>query len=595
MREAAKMEKSTLNVRSARFGALAGTALFALACSASPALAQQSAGADMIIRNAKIVTVDSGFSIAQAAAIKDGKFVAVGSNAAVMKNAGPATRIVDMGGKTVLPGFNDTHVHLTSGKNLELQVDLTNIHSIKEIQDKIAARVARSKKGEWITGTRGWWEYDLSEGRLPTRFDLDKVAPDNPVAIPGPHYTIANSLALKLAGVTRDTKDPQGGEVWKDPKTGEPTGLLMDNAGRFVSKFYPKPSHEQQIAGLRRVLSLVNSHGLTSAGDPGGSAEDMALFRELHDTGQQSIRIDFSYSVDPAAPLDQVEAQLKTLPAPGTNTGDGMLRSDELGEVGLDGAELTAFLSHDYPDRPGYRGLQKVPNDQFARFAVLANRYGWRLRPHAVGDAAIDEAIQAFEAANRDKSIVGKRWMIDHAFLLGPQHYAAVKQLGLIINSQYMHNYQLGALILKAWKRPLADRSEPYAEWLKNGVMFAGGSDGPISYHAEPLLEIYGEVTRGTGWGGRLGPNQGISRAEAIKSVTINGAYTSFEEKVKGSIEPGKYADFVVLSGDILTVPPESIKNLKVLTTVLGGRPVYGELPGGATGTPAPNRTERGL
>ena len=309
--------------------------------------------ADLIIHDAHIVTVDPNFSTATAAAIQDGRFIAVGSDADVMKTRGPNTRVVDLHGQTVLPGFNDTHVHLTSGKNLELQVDLTNIHSIAEIQQAIAARVQRSNKGEWITGTRGWWEYDLSDGRLPTRYDLDKVAPDNPVAIPGPHYTIANSLALKLAGVTRDTKNPQGGEVWKDPRTGEPTGLLMDNAGRFVSRFYPKATHGQQIAGLRRILQLVNSHGLTSAGDPGGSPEDAALFRELHDSGQLTVRLDFAYSVDPAAPLDQIEAQLKTFPAPGTSTGDGMIRSDELGEVGLDGAELTAFLSHDYPGRPG--------------------------------------------------------------------------------------------------------------------------------------------------------------------------------------------------------------------------------------------------
>ena len=551
------------------------------------------APADLIIRDAHILTVDPSFSTASAAAIQNGRFIAVGSDAEVLKTRGPNTQVVDLHGQTVLPGFNDTHVHLTSGRSLEIQVDLTNIHSIAEIQRAIAARVQQSKPGEWIVGTRGWWEYDLSDGRLPTRFDLDKVAPNNPVAIPGPHYTIANSLALKLGGVTRDTPNPQGGEVWKDPKTGEPTGLLMDNAGRFISKFYPKPTHEQQIAGLRRVLQLVNSHGLTSAGDPGGAVEDAALFHELHDSGQLSVRLDFSYSVDPAAPLDQIEAQLKMLPPPGTSTGDGMFRSDELGEVGLDGAELTAFLSHDYPDKPGYRGLQKVPNAQFANFAVLANRYGWRLRPHAVGDAAISEALEAFNAANNDKSIVGRRWMIDHAFLLGPEHYADVKRLGVIINSQYMHNYQLGALILKAWKRPLADRSEPYAEWLRNGIMFAGGSDGPISYHAEPLLEIYGEVTRGTGWGGRLGPDQGISRQEAIKSVTINGAFTSFEEKVKGSIEPGKYADFVVLSGDIMTLPAERIKDLKVVTTVLGGRPVYGQLAG-VKGTSSTGSPERG-
>jgi predicted amidohydrolase YtcJ len=532
--------------------------------------------ADLIIRDAHIVTVDSGFSIAQAAAIRGGRFVAVGSDAEVMKARGPKTRVVDLHGKTVLPGFDDTHVHLTAGEELPLQVDLTHIHSIKQIQAAIAARAKQVKPGEWITGTRGWWEYQLAEGRLPTRADLDAAAPNNPVAIPGPHYVIVNSRALALAHVTRDTPDPQGGQIYKDA-AGEPTGLLMDNAGRFVRPFMPHPTEAQKEAGMKRVLALVNSHGLTSAGDPSGSAEDAALFRKLRDAGELTVRVDFAYNIDPAEPLDKVEAELKALPKPGSD-GDGMFRSDEIGETGLDGAELTAFLEHDYPGKPGYRGLQKVPNAQFDKFAALVAKYGYRLRPHAVGDAAIDEALEAFEYANKQTPITGRRWMIDHAFLLGPQHYARVKRLGLIINSQYMHNYELGALILKAWKRPLADRSEPYREWLQNGIMFAGGSDGPISYYAEPLLEIYGEVTRGTQWGGRLGPDQGISRADAIRSVTINGAYTTFEEKMKGSIEPGKYADFVVLSGDILKVPAEKIRDLKVLATVLGGRTVFGTL-----------------
>ena len=540
------------------------------------AAAVANAPADLIIRDAHIVTVDPKFSTARAAAVRDGKFIAVGGDAEVMKMRGPRTRVLDLHGKTVLPGFNDTHVHLTAGKELETQVDLTNIHSIKEIQAALAARAKQLKPGEWIVGTRGWWEYQLAEGRLPTRADLDAAAPNNPVSIPGPHYVIVNSLALRLAGVTRGTADPQGGQVYKDAK-GEPTGLLMDNAGRFVRKFMPKATPAQQVVGMKRVLALVNSHGVTSAGDPQGSLEDAALFRSLRDRGDLTVRVDFSYSIDPADPAEKVEAQLKALPKPGSD-GDGMFRSDEIGETGLDGAELTALLEQDYPGKPGYRGLQKVPNDQFKQFAALVAKYGYRLRPHAVGDAAVDEALDAFEYANGQTPITGRRWMIDHAFLLGPQHYERVKRLGLIINSQYMHNYQLGALILKAWKRPLADRSEPYGEWLKNGITFAGGSDGPISYHAEPLLEIYGEVTRGTAWGGTLGPYQGISREEAIRSVTINGAYTTFEEKVKGSIEPGKYADFVVLSGDILRVPAEQIRDLKVLTTVLGGREVFGKL-----------------
>lgn len=540
------------------------------------ASALANAPADLIIRDAHIVTVDPEFSTASAAAVRDGKFIAVGSDAAVLKTKGPKTRVIDLHGRTVLPGFNDTHVHLSSGKDLETQVDLTHIHSIKQIQAAIAARAAKSAPGKWIVGTRGWWEYQLAEGRLPTRADLDAAAPANPVSIPGPHYAIVNSLALKLAGVTRDTPDPQGGQIYKGA-TGEPTGLLMDNAGRFVRKFMPQPTEAQKLAGMKRVLALANSHGLTSAGDPSGSVADAAMYRRLRDHGQLTVRIDFAYNIDPAEPLDKAEADLRALPKPGSD-GDGMFRADEIGETGLDGAELTALLEHDYPGKPGYRGLQKVSTEQFKRFAALVAKYGYRLRPHAVGDAAIDEALDAFEFANGETPIVKRRWMIDHAFLLGPQHYDRVKRLGLIINSQYMHNYQLGALILKAWKRPLADRSEPYAEWLRNGIMFAGGSDGPISYHAEPLLEIYGEVTRGTGWGGKLGPNQGISREGAIRSVTINGAYTTFEEKVKGSIEPGKYADFVVLSGDILKVPAENIRDLKVFATVLGGRTVYGSL-----------------
>jgi len=539
-------------------------------------LLSAAAPADLIIRDAHIVTVDPKFSTAQAAAIRDGRFITVGSDADVMKSRGPNTQVVDLHGKTVLPGFDDTHVHLTAGEELPLQVDLTHIHSIKEIQAAIAARVREVKPGEWITGTRGWWEYQLAEGRLPTRADLDAAAPDNPVAIPGPHYVIVNSRALALAHVTRDTPDPQGGQIYKDPQ-GEPTGLLMDNAGRFVRPFMPHPTEAQKEAGMKRVLALVNSRGLTSAGDPSGSTEDAALFRKLRDQGQLTVRVDFAYNIDPAEPLDKVEDELKALPKPGSDR-DGMFRSDEIGETGLDGAELTAFLERDYPGKPGYRGLQKVPNAQFDKFAALVAKYGYRLRPHAVGDAAVDEAIEAFEYANKQTPITGRRWMIDHAFLLGPRHYARVKRLGLIINSQYMHNYELGALILKAWKRPLADRSEPYREWLHNGIMFAGGSDGPISYYAEPLLEIYGEVTRGTQWGGKLGPNQGISRADAIRSVTINGAYTTFEEKVKGSIERGKYADFVVLSNDILKIPAEQIRTTKVLATVLGGKTVYGAL-----------------
>jgi hypothetical protein len=534
---------------------------------------------DLIIYDAHIVTVDGKFSTAQAAAITGTKFSGVGSNAQILAMAGPNTRKLDLHGQTVLPGFIDTHNHqLTQGASLSVDVNLTNIHSIADIQKAITARIKQVKPGDWVRGTRGWWEQDLSDGRLPTRFDLDKVSPNNPVTIPGPHYNIANSLALKLAGITKDTPNPQGGEIRKDPKTGEPTGLLFDNAGRAVARLVPKESKEDIVKGLLQTIALNNSNGLTSIGEPGGSQEEMDIYKTLLAQDNLTMRIDFCYNIDPAEPLDQAKKDIAALGAPGQHYGDGMIRSDQIAETGLDGAELTALLREDFPDRPGYKGMFKVPQQQFNEFSALVAEAGWRLRPHVVGDAAIDEALTAFEYANSKKSIVGRRWMIDHDFLLLPDMYPKVKELGLFLNSQYMHDAQLGKLILVAWHRPLADKMENYKDWLAAGIKFAGGSDGPISYHAQPIYEIYGEVTRKTMWGGVLGTDQGITREQAIRSVTSWSPYSSFEENVKGSIEPGKYADMVLLSNDILKVPADDIKNIKVVATVLGGKTVYGKL-----------------
>ncbi len=559
-----------------RSSARAGISAIALLCGAASAAF---AAPDLIIYNAKIVTVDEKFSIAHAAAVTDGKFSAVGDDKAVLANAGPNTRKIDLHGQTVLPGFNDTHNHqLLFGETFANAVDLTNIHSIADIQKQIAARVKVSKPGEWIIGSRGWWEYELSDGHLPNRFDLDKAAPNNPVAIPGPHYSIANSLALKLAGITKNSKDPQGGVITKDPKTGEPTGELFDRALTPIMKFYPKPTPEQRVGGVLHIMQVNNSNGLTSIGEPSGSMDDLNLYRKLYDEGKLTTRVDFAFNIDPQAPLDKVKGDLAALGKPGHEYGNGMIRADEVGETALDGAELTAFLREDFPDRPGYKGMFVVKQPDFNEFALAVDEAGYRMRPHAVGDAAIDEALTAFEYANSKKSIVGRRWMIDHDFLVMPDMYPRIKKLGLVLNSQYMHDAQLGQLILKAWHRPLADKMENFKDWLAAGIMFTGGSDGPVSYHAVPLYEIFGEVTRKTLWGGLLGPDQGITREQAIRSVTSWSAYTTFEEKMKGSIEAGKYADFVLLSDDILNVPADAIKDIRVKATILGGKEIYGKL-----------------
>jgi predicted amidohydrolase YtcJ len=533
---------------------------------------------EMIIHNAKIVTVDDEFNLAEAATIRNGRFEYVGTNAAVLERSGPQTRIFDLEGRTVLPGMADTHNDIAAdAEDWLLKVDLSEATSIAGIGGLLAEKARNTPQGEWVLGSRGWWEYELEDERIPTRKDLDEAVPNHPTCIPGPHYQICNSMALEIGGVTRDTPDPPSGQIWRD-ESGELTGLLMDAATSLVSRHFPTATPSQKRQGLEDLYARVNSWGITSYREPGGTPEMAEIVHDLYEDGELTVRVDWAYTIDANTPEDELDAVFESLGPPGQSFGDGMFRADGIAEVGLDGAELTAFLRSDYPGRPGYRGIQKVPQAQYNKLAAAAARHGWRLGPHAVGDAAIDEVLAAYHYANEITPIADRRWMIDHAFLVLPDHYADIKRLGLIINSQSMHNYQLGGLILEAWKTPLAHMSERYRDWVDNGLIFANGSDGPVAYIENPLVFIYATITRNSAWGGRLGPEQGLSREEAIRSVTAWAALTSFEEHSKGSIEPGKYADFVVLSDDVLTVHVEEIKDIRVLATVLGGKVVYGSL-----------------
>ena len=536
------------------------------------------AAVDLIIHNAKIVTVDEGFSIAEAVAIKDGKFVAVGTDSEVLAMAGPQTRQVNLEGKTVLPGFNDTHSHVVKmGLNLPASIDLTSVESIADIAEVVAERVAKSEPGEWIFSEGGWWQFMLAEGRLPNRHDLDPASPDNPVVLRGGHYWIVNSVALERLGYTKETPDPKGGEIWKD-ENGEPTGFLLKAARDPLRQYVPKLTREEQLDGIRQALRRVNSWGMTSYREAGGTKEQVEMLRELYDNGELTARVDWCYDVDPNTPEDELDALFEALGPPGQEWGDGMFRADGLAEIGLDGAEESGFFRSAYVGRPDYFGVQVVSQDQFNMFAAAAARHGWRPGPHVVGDAAIDVALEAFEYANARTSIIGKRWMLDHGIQLLPDHYDRVKQLELIVNAQPRHNYIIGDKFTEFWGKQRADMSYRFRDWLDNGIMMALGADRPASLRSTPLMQIDIAVTRQTGWGGVLGADQGISREEAIRAITRASAYTSFEEDKKGSIEPGMYADLVVLAEDILTVPAEDINDIEVVATVLAGETVYGSL-----------------
>jgi hypothetical protein len=534
---------------------------------------------DLIIHNAQILTVDKNFSIAQAAAIKDGRFSAVGTNDEILSKAGNSTKLVDLHGMTVLPGFNDTHSHVVQmGLNLPATIDISSVESIADIQQVVAARVQQSDPGVWIFSEGGWWEFMLSDGRLPDRHDLDLVSPDNPVVLRGGHYFIVNSLALKQIGYDKNTQDPPGGEIWRDAK-GEPTGFLLRAAHEPTHKYFPVLGREQQLEGISQAIKRVNSWGMTSLREAGGSKDQVEMLRELYAQGKLTVRFDWAYDVDPNTPQTEIDSVFQSLGPPGDRWGDGMFRADGLAELFLDGAEESGQLRGNYADRADYHGLRLVPQDQLNMFMAAAAKYGWRPGPHAVGDASVDQALEAFEYANSQESILERRWMIDHAILLQPDQYERVKQLGLIINAQPRHLYIIGDKFIEFWGRPVAEGSYRLRDWLDNGLMVALGADRPVSPRSTPLMQITIAVTRHTGWGGVLGAGQEITREEAIRAATATGAYTSFEENVKGTVESGKYADFVVLADNILTVPAETIKDIKVVATVLGGKIVYGSLP----------------
>jgi predicted amidohydrolase YtcJ len=555
------------------------SAIIAIASSQAYLAQAQTSPPDYIIYNAHVITGDESFSQRSAVAVRNGLFSAVGDDRSVLATAGPETRRIDLNGRTVMPGFTDAHTHTLAAKSLLLDVDLTNVRSIAELKSAIAARARTAKPGEWINTSRGWWAFNFPEKRNPTKADLDEAAPNNPVALAVTHFMIANSAALKAAGITRDTPDPKGGLIEKDPRTGEPTGILFDKAGYDIRRLIPKPTADQAYQGMREQLRRLNAKGVVAVREMGGTQADAQLFRQLYANGDLSVRIDFCYSASPQQPKAEIVKQLDALGAPGHELGAGMFRSDCVAEVGIDGATgMTALVRQDYPGKPGYRGVQMQDQAQTNMFFTEVARRFWRPVIHASGDAGIDQALIAFETANKDTRIVGRRWSLAHGNTLQPDHYERVKALGLTITSQYAHLSEGGLKTLQGLGQARADETQRFKDWLANGIEFSSGSDGPISYKSDPLFWMYGLVTRKTDWGGSIGPDQGITREQAIRSFTSIPPRDAFQEDVRGSIEAGKYADFVVVDQNVLTAPIEVVRDTKVLATVVGGKTVFGRL-----------------
>jgi predicted amidohydrolase YtcJ len=500
------------------------------------------------------------------------RFIAAGASAEIRKFAGPLTRVVDLRGHTVVPGFEDSHLHSAGGGN---GVDLSRARTMAEVLQAVARRVQSSQPGDVIVSNGDWHEAQLKEQRLPLRRDLDPISLGNPVVlVRGGHEYVLNSAALAKWHIDKTTQSPPGGQISRYPD-GEPNGELLDRARTLVSLPASKRTDAQQIEMWTQQYRTMNAAGLTSVRHPGITLDQYRALRQMKERGLLTIRVNALLSAPPDADAERLRAFLESSGVkPGQ--GDEWLRIEGVKLI-VDGGFEGGWMKEPYEEPFGhdrtFRGLQLIPADRYTAIVKELNRLGWGVGTHAVGDAALDQVLTAYEAANAERPITGKRWAIEHAFIPREEDFARMKKLGLVVTVQN-HLYLAGPSLVRYWGRKRADWVTPVRAYLDHGVMVAAGTDAPV-VPFRPLWTMYHFVTRDTISGGVMGPDQKITRQEVLRIATINNAYLTFDESRKGSIEPGKLADFVVLSDDILEGPAKRIEQAKVLMTMVGGKPVF--------------------
>jgi len=538
-------------------------------------LAQSKPTADLIITNAKVWTVDKAHPSAQAVAVLGDRIVAVGSNADVDVWRGTGTKVIDAGGKLVLPGFNDAHVHFVSG-GLQLEsVQLNDATGKQEFVRRIAAQAKKTPKGEWIQGG-DWDETKWSPVSLPTKELIDPVTPDNPVFVSryDGHSALANSAALRLAGITSQTPDPPGGVIVRDAQ-GNPTGDLKDAATDIVFKVIPPLSHEQRLRAVRRALEYAASLGVTSVQNMDPDYADIAAYAELLQNGELTTRI---Y----AAPLiDQVDDQVKigirhAFGGPFLRIGAVKAFAD--GSLG----SRTAYFFEPFTDEPGNHGLlgeEMQPLSLMRDRMMKADAAGLQICTHAIGDQAISIILDLYADIVKAHGQMDRRLRIEHAQHMAAKDFDRFAQLNVIASVQPYHAIDDGRWAEGYIGHDRASRTYAFRTFLNHGVHLAFGTDWDVA-PLNPLSTMYAAVTRATldgknpnGWF----PEQKLTVAEAVEAYTMGSAYAEFQENVKGSIAPGKLADMVMLSDDIFSVDPAKIRDMKVLKTIVGGKVIWDE------------------
>ncbi len=553
---------------------LGGSALLLGACTA-PAKTE----ADLILHGGQVLTVDAKFAKASAVAVKGGRIVAVGGPELVESWTAP--RIVDLAGRTLMPGFNDTHVHIYSLSPRAIEPD--KVKSIAELQDVLRAKAAALGKGEWITGY-GWDEALLSEKRNPLRADLDAAAPDNPVILTraGAHSAVCNSKALELAKITRKTPDPEAGIIEKDA-SGEPNGIIRERFD-IVERLVPEDTFETLRPSYVQALKNLLPFGITSFQSASTSIFDEPVDGEqVRDGSGLTYRRMRAIYDEMGADLPRAalyisypgEARMKAF---GKKSGDGddRVRLGPIGENLTDGGFTgpTAWLLADYKGQPGFRGKGRYSDAELQEMVDKGHEYGWQMGLHAIGDAAIVQVVNAYVAALKKRPKEDHRWFLDHFTIMPPDEtMKAMAENGIIIAQQPNFLYNLEGryqALLDDWR--LAHNNSVATPAKKHGIFTAFSSDNlPI----DPRVGLYVATTRKGPSGTVHGAEEAVSREDAIRMYTANGAHLTWEEKEKGSLEVGKLADMCVVEQDPLKVADSELLTMNVDATFVGGQQVF--------------------
>ena len=576
-------------------GLWTGCALIGLLSAATPA--GQQAPADLVVLNAKVLTVDASNTQAEAVAIRGGTFAAIGTTAAIRQMAGPQTRVIDAGGRTVVPGFIESHVHATGAARGEVSQPFVQLNSIQEIKDWVRARAAQAGPGGWVQLPR----VDVTrikEGRLPAKADLDEAAPNNPTVYTWQYANrniqILNAAAIKTATISKATVAPKGCTL-HFAANGEFTGR-MENCQSLLHIPEREVTAPQYLDSLAALMKKYNEVGITSIGERSSNAAGFHDYQKLKAEGRLPLRVRVTIRIGTGDNSEAAIERIITGAGVKYNEGDDWVRVGPL-KIGVDGGALygTAVMREPYP--PSSHALYGITDPKYSgelgrgtgltaegvkNYVRVGNRLGWQLSSHVTGDRGVDIVLDAIDAANKEKSMLDKRYNIIHAYFASADTARRAASLGAIVDTQPMWFYKDGDALLKALGPRYMNTFIGVKTWKDNGVTVALNADhmqgfDPVSalnpYH--PLLAMQAAITRKTQGGQVIGPAERISRLDALRMTTINAAYIGFEEKKKGSIEVGKLADLAILTGEFLTVPEDQLMNIKSYMTIVDGKIVY--------------------